>query len=461
VNGFLLRALAYVLLACALVAGTSGPGAWAREGTPRADVLSGVARADVLRGTPGADVLRGTARADVLRAGAGRDRVLARGGSDRVFGGHGPDRVFGGRGDDRISGGSGRDTLLGGRGDDRILGGPHRDLLIGGRGRDTLSAGGGPDRVIARDGRRDRIACGPGRDRAALDAADVIVGATAANPDGSCEEVTRTTGPAPDAFLLAAGDIAECPGGAEITARLLDDLPGTIAALGDTVYQRGTPAEYATCYEPTWGRHKARTRPAVGNHEYGTPGASGYFGYFGAAAGEPGKGWYSYELGAWHVIVLNSNCSEVGGCGPGSEQERWLRADLTAHPTRCTLAYWHHTRFSSGNAHGGSPIVAPFWRALRGHGAELVLSGHEHDYERFAPQDADGAADPGGIRQFVVGTGGADLREFANQPAPNSEVRLAGSFGVLSLRLENGAYEWRFVAQPGSPARDTGRQACH
>jgi acid phosphatase type 7 len=397
-------------------------------------------------------VLRGTAGADVLRA---------RSGNDRVFALRGADRVFGGRGDDRISGGSGRDTLLGGRGHDRIWGGPQRDLLIGGRGRDTLRGGSGPDRVIARDKWRDRIACGSGRDRATLDSADVIVDATAANPKGSCEEVTRATAPGPDGLLLAAGDIAKCPGGAGVTARLLDDLPGTIAALGDTVYPRGTPAEYASCYAPTWGRHKARTRPAVGNHEYGTPGASGYFGYFGAAAGEPGKGWYSYELGAWHVVVLNSNCSEVGGCGPGSEQERWLRADLTAHPTTCSLAYWHHPRFSSGNAHGSSGVTAPFWRALRDHDAELVLGGHDHDYERFAPQNADGLADRGGIRQFVVGTGGADLRQFEDQPAPNSEVRFAGSFGVLSLRLETGAYEWRFVAQPGSSARDTGRQPCH
>ena len=217
--------------------------------------------------------------------------------------------------------------------------------------------------------------------------------------------------------LVAVGDIAQCPGNAAITAALVDGLPGTIAALGDTVYENGTPEEYATCYEPTWGRHKARTRPAVGNHEYRTPGASGYFSYFGAAAGEPGKGYYSYTLGAWHVVALNTNCAEIGGCEPGSAQERWLRADLAAHPARCTVAYMHHPAFSSGNTHGGSPSVRPLLRALQDEGVELILSGHDHDYERFAPQTVEGAANPAGVRQFVVGTGGASLREFAPQPA--------------------------------------------
>ncbi len=197
--------------------------------------------------------------------------------------------------------------------------------------------------------------------------------------------------------------------GAEITAGLLDGLTGTVAVLGDTAYENGTPDEFARCYEPTWGRHKARTRPAVGNHEYGTPGAAGYFAYFGAAAGEAGKGWYSYDLGAWHVVALNSNCSLVG-CQAGSEQEQWLRADLAANGARCTVAYMHHPRFSSGNVHGGSSAVDPLWRALEADGAELVLAGHDHDYERFAPQTASGALDvERGVRQFVVGTGGRPL----------------------------------------------------
>ena len=216
-----------------------------------------------------------------------------------------------------------------------------------------------------------------------------------------------------------------------------------------------------TATSPTWGRHKARTRPAVGNHEYGTPGASGYFGYFGAAAGPPGQGWYSYELGAWHVVALNSNCGEVGGCHAGSAQERWLRTDLAAHPTRCTVAYLHHPAFSSGNLHGGSPSVLPLLRALQDHGAELLLSGHDHDYERFAPQTVDAVAGAAGVRQFIVGTGGATLRQFAPQPAANSEARIAGVYGVLSLKLRAAAYDWRFVPQPGSSAGDAGSAACH
>jgi hypothetical protein len=268
--------------------------------------------------------------------------------------------------------------------------------------------------------------------------------------------------PVPDAFLVAVGDIAQCPqGNAAITASLVDNLPGTVAALGDTVYQDGTPAEYAGCYDPLWGRHKARTRPAVGNHEYGTPGASGYFSYFGAAAGDPAKGYYSYELGAWHVVALNSNCGEVGGCQAGSVQERWLRADLSAHSSRCTVAYLHHPAFSSGNTHGGSPSIRPLVRALLDHDVELLLSGHDHDYERFGLQTETGIASPEGVRQFVVGTGGASLRQFARTPQPNSEARIAGVYGVLSLRLREGSYEWRFVAQPGSAAGDAGTAGCH
>ena len=385
--------------------------------------------------------MSGTARADVLRGLGGNDRLRGRGGRDRLFGG---------RGSDRLSGGEGRDVLRGG---------PHGDLLVGGGAADLLRGGTGADTIRARDGQRDRISCGPGRDKATLDARDVILDATGAKPQGRCEVVHR---PAPaDASLVAVGDIAECPGNAAITAGLVDGLPGTIAALGDTVYPDGTPADYASCYEPTWGRHKARTRPAVGNHEYRTPGASGYFGYFGAAAGEPGKGYYSYSLGAWHVVALNSNCEEIGGCGAGSAQEQWLRADLSAHPTRCAVAYLHHPAFSSGNTHGGSPSVLPLLRALQDHDVELILSGHEHDYERFAPQTAEGIANAAGVRQFVVGTGGANLRQFAPQPEANSEARIAGVYGVLSLTLRAAAYDWRFVAQPGSAATDAGTAACH
>jgi acid phosphatase type 7 len=158
--------------------------------------------------------------------------------------------------------------------------------------------------------------------------------------------------------------------------------------------------------------------------------------------------------------VLNSNCSHVGGCGLGSPQEQWLRADLAAHPKRCTLAYWHHPAFSSGSEHGGSAAVVALFGALRDHRADVLLSGHDHDYERFARQSAGGAADAAGVRQFVVGTGGADLRRFAAAPQPNSEVRIAEALGVLHLRLEASSYEWRFVAEPGNPGRDSGRAGC-
>ncbi len=392
------------------------------------------------RGDGGRDAISGTARADVLRGLGGNDRLAGRGGRDRLYGGRGRDRLYGG---------NDRDVLRGGPDDDRLAGGHGEDVLRGGTGDDTLRA---------RDGRRDLISCGPGSDRATLDSRDVIVGATNARPNGRCEVVHR---PQQDASLIAVGDIARCPGSAAVTAALVDSLPGTIAALGDTVYEKGTPAEFASCYAPTWGRHKSRTRPAVGNHEYGTPGASGYFSYFGPSAGEPGKGYYSYAAGSWHVVALNSNCAEVGGCQAGSAQERWLRTDLDAHPTRCTVAYMHHPAFSSGNLHGGSPSVLPLVRALQDESVELLLSGHDHDYERFAPQTAEGVSNRAGVRQFVVGTGGASLRQFAPKPEPNSEVRIAGVYGVLSLKLRAAAYDWQFVPQPGSTASDTGAAACH
>jgi hypothetical protein len=264
-----------------------------------------------------------------------------------------------------------------------------------------------------------------------------------------------------DAALIAAGDIAACPStGAEATAKLLDELPGTVAALGDNAYPSGSASEYARCYAPTWGRHKARTRPAAGNHEYLTPGAAGYFGYFGAAAGDPSKGYYSYDLGTWHIAVLNSQCGAVGGCYPNSPQEHWLRRDLAAHPAMCTLAYWHLPRFSSGE-YGSYSYIQPLWQALYDGGADVVLSGHEHDYERFAPQTPVGAHDPAhGIREFVVGTGGAGLFPVG-KPIANSEVFKLGVHGVLKLTLRPGRYIWRFFPAEGTGFTDSGSAACH
>jgi acid phosphatase type 7 len=264
-----------------------------------------------------------------------------------------------------------------------------------------------------------------------------------------------------DAVMVAAGDIAGCGHtGDTITAALVGAAGGTVAALGDLVYNNGSAAQFANCYTPTWGRFKGRTRPAVGNHEYRTPGASGYFDYFGGQAGPRGKGWYSYNVGSWHVVVLNSNCERVR-CGKGSEQERWLRADLAAHANQCTLAYWHHPRFSSDNRHGNWASVAPFWDALYEHGAEIVLNGHAHVYERFAPQTPWAKADLAtGIRQFTVGTGGNGLYGFRGVK-PNSQVRNANTFGALKLNLRPGEYDWQFLPQAGKTFSDSGSGACH
>lgn len=268
-----------------------------------------------------------------------------------------------------------------------------------------------------------------------------------------------TVSPAPaSVVLVGAGDIATCTGsGDEATADLLDGIPGTVFTAGDNAYNDGSPAEYATCYAPSWGRHKSRTKPALGNHEYQTPNAAGYFGYFGTAmGGGPTTGYYSYNWGAWHIVVLNSNIAMTAG----SAQETWLRADLAAHPATCTLAIWHHPRFSSGD-HGSSAAPQPLWQALYDAGADVVVSGHDHTYERFAPQTPDGQVDNArGIRQFVVGTGGAGLHPF-NHPAPNSQVKNNTAHGVLKLTLYGDRYDWKFVPVAGSTFTDSGTATCH
>jgi len=266
--------------------------------------------------------------------------------------------------------------------------------------------------------------------------------------------------PLSDPVLVGAGDIASCDGsGDEATAALLDTTSGTVFANGDTVYGDESAADFANCYGPSWGRLRSRTRPALGNREYLNRDAATYFDYFGSAAGERSKGYYSYELGTWHIIVLNSNCSEIS-CAAGSPQEQWLRADLAAHPGRCTLAYWHHPRFSSG-AHGDDIKLRPFWQALYEAGAEAVLNGHDHDYERFAPQNPDGLADPAhGIREFIVGTGGIGFTEMG-KPVPNSEVHQNDTLGVLKLTLHPASYDWQFIPVAGKTFVDSGSAACH
>lgn len=265
--------------------------------------------------------------------------------------------------------------------------------------------------------------------------------------------------------LLAAGDIANCQAlsGAEATAKIIESIPdATVAALGDLALSNGSAEEFADCYDKTWGAFKSRTRPAPGNHEYHTKGANPYFDYFGAAAGDPKKGYYSYQLGTWHIIALNGECQEIGGCQTGSPEEKWLRQDLRSHPAACTLAYWHEPLFSSGAKHGNNPNYRDFWEDLYGAKATLVLNGHDHDYERFAPQDPDGRPDPArGIREFVVGTGGNHERSFDATPQPNSEARMTEIFGVLKLTLRPRGYDWEFIPQAGKTFHDVGRGSCH
>jgi hypothetical protein len=273
------------------------------------------------------------------------------------------------------------------------------------------------------------------------------------------------SGASKDAVLVGAGDIATCGEleGAEATAKLIDKIPGTVFAVGDLAYPDGSDEQFAKCYGPTWGRFKDRTRPAPGNHEYHSDGASGYAHYFGAAAGDPKTGYYSYDLGAWHVIALNSECEQVGGCDAASAQVQWLRHDLGQHNGSCTLAYFHKPLFSSGVAHGNDLMMKPLWQVLYDVGADVVINGHDHDYERFAPQDPAGHLDSQrGIREFVVGTGGKTThRTLAPSPQPNSEVRNADTFGVLKLTLHPAGYDWQFIPEAGKNFSDSGSGTCH
>jgi 3',5'-cyclic AMP phosphodiesterase CpdA len=262
--------------------------------------------------------------------------------------------------------------------------------------------------------------------------------------------------PPPDAVpvLVGAGDIAVCGSpGAEGTATLLDRTDGTVFTAGDNAYYQGSEEQFRQCYNPTWGRHKGRTRPAPGNHEYETPGASAYFAYFGPNAGPRGRGYYSFAVGSWHVVSLNSNVPATDG----SEQMAWLAEDLAANSARCTAAIWHYPLYSSG-VNGPSAVMRDAWRALRAANAELVISGHDHSYERFAPMDENGRASPDGLRQFVVGTGGAPLTGFP-RVAPNSEMR-ASAWGVLKLTLRSDSYDWEFVSVPPEGFRDSGTGVC-
>jgi Calcineurin-like phosphoesterase len=259
------------------------------------------------------------------------------------------------------------------------------------------------------------------------------------------------TAPPEPQVLLAVGDVATCDSQADDTvAALASRLPGTIAMLGDTVYDDGSTPDFRECFDPSWGQMRSRIRPAVGNHEYHTDAASGYFTYFGAAAGEAGKGWYSYDLGAWHVVVLNSNCGEEVECWSGSEQYAWLQSDLASFSGECLLAYWHHPRWSSGR-HGNSDWVGPFWDAVRDAGGDIVLNGHDHTYERVSVD---------GVREFLVGTGGKSHYPFTNDPLPTTEARNDSTYGLLWLALGEGSYQWEFVGLGDTGFTDAGTGQC-
>ena len=289
-------------------------------------------------------------------------------------------------------------------------------------------------------------------------AGSATITATSEGKSGTAA-VTVTGGTSGTVVFVGAGDISDCGNNNdEATATLLDGIAGTVYTLGDNVYSSGTATEFSQCYDPTWGRHKARTKPSPGNHDYNTSGASGYFGYFGSLAGPSGRGYYSFDLGNWHIISLDSEIS----MSVGSAQETWLRADLAASTKQCTLAYWHKPRFSSGTNHGSLSAAQPLWQALYDFGAEIVLNGHEHNYERFAPQTPTGAADAAkGIREFVAGTGGESHYNDEGTPLPNSEVFNGTTFGVLKLTLGAGTYSWQFAPVAGQSFTDSGSGTCH
>jgi hypothetical protein len=260
---------------------------------------------------------------------------------------------------------------------------------------------------------------------------------------------------APDVVFAGAGDIVNCGSdGAERTARLLDRLPGFVFTLGDNVYPSSTFDLLMKCYEPTWGRHRSRTYASPGNHDWEVQGGAPYFAYFGAGAGPAGLGYHSFNIGGWHVVSLNSNIA----ADADSPQYRWAQQDVERNPGSCTLAMWHHPVFNSGS-YGNDPRMKQMWRLLDRLGVDVVITAHDHSYERFAPQNADGQPDVMGMRQFVVGTGGAERRPFAAIQA-NSEVRNSEAWGVLKLVLRPVSYEWEFVPVDGAHFRDAGASQC-
>jgi hypothetical protein len=279
------------------------------------------------------------------------------------------------------------------------------------------------------------------------------------SPSPSATSASPSPSPSPggDPVLVGAGDIANSGSGDTATAALLDGIAGDVFTAGDNAYDSGTLTEYNSYYDPTWGRHKARTHPAPGNHEYNTSGATGYYSYFGSLAGPSGQGYYSYDLGNWHIVSLNSEVS----MSVGSAQETWLRTDLAASSKPCTLAYWHKPLYTSGANHAPETATRPLFQALYDFNADVVVNGHNHQYERFAPMNANGALDTTrGIREFVAGMGGASHYSFGTIQA-NSEARNSDTYGVLKFTLHANGYDWQFVPEAGKTYADSGTGSCH
>lgn len=262
--------------------------------------------------------------------------------------------------------------------------------------------------------------------------------------------------------LATAGDIAVCGSthtADEATATLLDAFTGSILTLGDNAYPTGHTNDFAQCYGPSWGRHLSRTIPVLGNHEYQTPNATGHFSYFGSRAGDPTKGYFARTVGDWRVVVINSNCGEIGGCGTDSAQGQWLAAELRDNATRCTIAAMHHPRFST-SLHGNNAFMDDIWKILVANQVDVVLAGHDHNYQRFDPMDAAGSEVSSGPRLFVVGTGGADLYDFFSSNSAIA-VRDNSSHGYLDMTLHPASYSWKFMSVPGDTLADSGTGNCN
>ena len=293
----------------------------------------------------------------------------------------------------------------------------------------------------------------------------LVVGAMASAMVLACMAVVLTAVPGASqtrtVTLVGAGDIGRCDDRSDSkTARLVGKIPGTVFTLGDSAYPDGTREQFRDCYDPTWGKYKKRTRPTAGNHDYHTAGAKPYFNYFRWRAGRP-RGYYSYDRGAWHIVALNSNCEEVGGCDWRSAQGRWLSTDLDRHRGRCTLAYFQHPLYASGSGYD-SPKVKPFWHILYNHHADVILNGHAHRYERFARISPSGERSSArGIRQFIVGTGGALGASEHGPDEPRVQAKKVGAPGVLKLHLGSGFYHWKFVSVAGRNYTDSGKARCH